>query len=89
MLDRSELESFLKKGNLLGLVGFQHDIRASNNIHIQESISRKSTINVNDLASETPFIDTEVTDEIQPTLEITNKFDINHIEKKPLKKELW
>ena len=66
-------------------MGFHQDIRASNNIQIQKSISKKSITNVDDLASETPFIDTVVNDKKEPNLEISNKYGIENIENKIIK----
>ena len=88
VLDQSELESFLKKGNLLGLVGFQQDILSTNSIQIQEIIPRKSIENIHDLASETPLIDTEYKNETIPgeTNQMFikyNKKEINKQEEKP------
>ena len=63
VLDQSEIENFLKKGNLLGLVGFQQDIISPNILQVQDHVTKNSIKNENDSACETTFIDNELTDE--------------------------
>ena len=58
-LNQNEIESFLKKGNLLGLVGFQKEITDYNISQKNESLLEKFIKE----ESETPFVDTEIKEE--------------------------
>ena len=82
-LDQSEIESFLKKGNLLGLVGFQKDVTdydvARKNESLLETVIKGE--------SETPFIDTDIKEEQRNYLENNKKCETNEIEMRIIKQD--
>ena len=75
VINQNEIQSFLKKGNLLGLVGFQQDIQNHKEIQINEKMAGKLT----NEEVETPFIDTDFKVEKEEGLETAEKSGTNDI----------